>query len=484
LILRVNELLPLPPGLPDADLHAGLLRYLLLALALLWVLAALQRRRAAFLLAGVLFVLVASGFWIAALGRPYGLFVDPEITRRAANMSVAAAGASPGESFLVDVPSPRDGWVSLAPSLRPKAWLLILPTLAPLLALPALGVLVYLLWPRRDEAPVATALCLLFSTGDLDAARGVGFVPGLWTHPGSALFLLLIVAVVLSLGRLPVPEVVATALGAGATAAWITVRAPFEGLGLADAALLLTLDQVPWCVLAAWAWRRNAGPAARALMVGGAALVFLSAFPFGVDAWGSHAIYRLGLLLASAGPVTGVVARAGEWLVRRRELARFAPRPAGTALLVLAAAPACFLTWWTPTRTDPVMDESRVDLADRLRIAMAWVRRSTPPTAVFLASPDYAPPVAVLGGRRVLRAPTLAVADDDIRRDRTGDKLLRGRDPGKLGALYGLTHVFIGPGDFLTFGITSPEQLEQRGRFRLLYRDASDLRVYEIVGAE
>src|SRR5207249_4287107 len=80
-----------PPGEPDIDLHAGLLRYLLLALALLWVLAALQGRRAAFLLAGVVFVLVASGFWIAALGRPYGLFVDPEITRREANMSVAVA---------------------------------------------------------------------------------------------------------------------------------------------------------------------------------------------------------------------------------------------------------------------------------------------------------------------------------------------------------------------------------------------------------
>jgi len=486
LILRAAELLRLPPGVPDADLHAGLLRYLLLALALLWALASLRARPATFLLAGAAFVIVAEGFWVAALGRPYGLFIDPEITCRAADMSVAAAGATPGESFLVDVPAPHDGWVALAPRLRPKAWLLILPTLVPLLILPALGVLVYLLWPRRDEAPVATVLCLLFSTGDLDAARGPGFVPGLWTHPGSGLLLLLVVAVVLIAGRLPVPEVAATALGAGAAAAWLFVKGPFEGLGLADAALLLTLDQVPWCVLAAWAWPRSATPAARALIVGGSALVLLSAFPLGVDAWGSHALFRLGLLLASAGPVTTLAARAGGWLLRRPAFARFAPRPLGTALLVLAAAPICFLTWWTPIRrtTDWLMNDSRDGVSERVRDAMAWVRSSTPPTAVFLASPDYAPAVAVLGGRRVLRAPGLAAAADDDRRERAERRVLRGRDPGRPTSRYGLTHVFIGPGDFLDYGIASPEELEKRGRFRLLYRDSSDLRVYEILAGD
>lgn len=478
--MRAAELLRLPPGVPDADLHAGLLRYLLLALALLWALAALRARPAAFLLAGAAFVLVAEGFWIASLGRPYGLFLDPSFTRRAADMSVAAAGAPRGESFLVDVPAASDGWVALAPRLKPRAWLLVLPTLAPLLVLPVLGVVVYLLWPRRDEALVAAALALLFSTGDLDAVRGVGLVPGLWPHPGSAWLVVAIVVAALILGRLPVRPLVAAGLGAAATAGWLLVMGSSEGLGLADAALLLTLDQVPWCVLAAWAWRRGAPAAVRALIVGGGVLVVLGALPLGVDAWGSHALYRMGLLLASAGPVTLLATRAGEWLGERRAFASFEPRALGTALLVLAAAPVCFLTWWTPIRTDPLMNGSREPLPDRLRAAMAWVRAATPPTAVFLASPDYAPYVAVLGGRRVLRSPVLAVADDDGRRDRAEDKLLRGREPGKLGPLYGLTHVFIGPGDFLAYGIASPEELEKRGRFRLLYRDASDLRVYEI----
>jgi hypothetical protein len=482
LILRAGELLGLPPGVPDADLHAGLLRYLLLALALLWALVAGRARPALAVLVGIVFVLVAEGFWVLTLGRPYGLFLDPVLTRRAADMSVAAAGAPPG-SFLVDVPAPADGWVVAAPWLRPRSWLLLTPTLLPLVVLPLLGALVYRLWPRRDEAPAAAALCLLFSTGNLDAARGFGLVPGLWSHPGSSLLFLLIVAAVLVLGRWP-REVTATALGVAAAAAWLFVKGPFEGIGFGDAALLLTMDQVPWCLLAAWAWPRGGTPAARALIVGGAALVLLSAFPLGVDAWGSHALYRCGLLLGSAGPVTALAARAGEALRRRRELAAFAPAALGHAVLVLAAAPVCFLTWWTPIRIDPLMNESREPPADRLRQAMAWVRGETPAPAVFMASPDYAPYVAVLGGRRVLRASTLAVADDDVRRERVEDKVLRGRDSGRLGGRYGLTHVFIAPGDFLEYGVRSPEELETRGRFRLLYRDASDLRVYELLGDE
>ncbi|PYQ16799.1 MAG: hypothetical protein DMF80_03495 [Acidobacteria bacterium] len=479
MILRAGELLGVPQGVPDPALHAGLLRYLLLALALLWVLAAGRSRPGLSLLAGVTFVLAAEGFWVLALGRPYGLFLDAALTRRAADMSVAAAGAPPGQGFLVDVPPAAEAWIPAATWLRPAAWLLLWPTLLPLLVLPVLGVLVHSLWPRREDAPVAATLCLLFSTGDLDAARGVGFVPGLWAHPGSALLLLLIMAATLVLGRLAVREVVATGLGAAAMASWLVVHGASEGLGLADATLLLTLDQVPWCLLAAWGWPRLA-PAGRALILGGAALVLLSALPLGIDGWGSESFYRFGLLLASAQPLSSLLRQAAAVLGRRRALAGFAPASLSPALLVLAGAPTCFLTWWTPTRTDRLMDESREPIAERLRTAMAWVRRETPSSSVFLASPDYAPEIAVLGGRRVLRAPTLLVADDDDRRDRAEDKVLRGRALGKLGGLYGLTHVFIAPGDFLSFGIAGPEELEKRGRFRLRYRDSSELRVYEL----
>jgi hypothetical protein len=114
---------------------------------------------------------------------------------------------------------------------------------------------------------------------------------------------------------------------------------------------------------------------------------------------------------------------------------------------------------------------------------MDWIRGHTPPSSVFLASPEYAPSVAVLGGRRLLRAPTLALAADEVRRERVEDKVLSGREPGRLGERYGLTHVFIAPGDFLSYGIRSPEDLERRPRFRLLYADTAGFRVYAIAGA-
>ena len=89
MILRAGELLGVPQGVPDPALHAGLLRYFLLALALLWVLAAGRSRPGLSLLAGVTFVLAAEGFWVLALGRPYGLFLDAALTRRAADMLLA-----------------------------------------------------------------------------------------------------------------------------------------------------------------------------------------------------------------------------------------------------------------------------------------------------------------------------------------------------------------------------------------------------------
>jgi hypothetical protein len=64
------------------------------------------------------------------------------------------------------------------------------------------------------------------------------------------------------------------------------------------------------------------------------------------------------------------------------------------------------------------------------------------------------------------------------------DKVLSGRDPSRLADLYGLTHVFIAPGDFFAYGIRSPEDLGRQGHFRLLYADPEDYRVYEITRPE
>ena len=418
-----------------------------------------------------------------SLGRPYGLFTDAGITRCAGDVAVAAAGAPPGQGMLVDEPPRCAVQVWVARHL-PRALVSALPTLVPLLTLPLLGVLVYVLWPRRDEAFVASFLWLAFSTGPLETLRGVGFVPGSWSHAGSAPLLCLLVAAALAVPRLPLRPVVATVLSSGVLALWLLVPAPAAGRSAMETLLLLSLDQTPWWLLAAWAARRGVEPAARALILGGAVLLVGSACALGVDAWGAQALYRLGLLLAAAGPVNLMAGQLGEALSRRRARPVTAPAHLGAAALVLLAAPISFLVWWTPTRLDPLMEASQPPVAERLAAAMGWIRGNTAPGSVFLASPDYAPAVAVLGGRRVLRAPTLGPASDEPRRERMEDKVLSGRDPSRLAGLYGLTHVFLAPGDFFDYGIRSPADLERQGRFRLVYADPVDYRVYEIARAE
>jgi hypothetical protein len=443
--------------------------------AVLWSLLRGRGHPRLALAAGVAFVLLAVGFWALGLGRPYGLFLDARITRCAGDASVTAAGAAPpGEGMVVDEPAACGAGAALGRVLRPRSIVLAAPSVVPVLVLPILGILAYALWAAQERGLPGVVLWLAFSTGELEKLRGVGFLPGLWAHPGSAVLLVALVAAPLVLCRLSVRASTATALGAAALAPWLLVRAPFEGRSLVDTALVLTLDQTPWWLLAAWGWRRGTAPAARALVLGGAGLLVAGAFPLGIDAWGAQAFYRLGLLLSAAGPVVELAERLGAAMTRAWR--RGPPAPdLGAAVLVLAGAPACFLAWWLPSRIDPLMEASRAPVADRLAVAMAWVRETTPPRSVFLTSADYAPTVAVLGGRRVLRAPTLGPSADEVRRDRMEDKLLSGRDSVRLADLYGLTHVFIAPGDFAVYGIATPADL-RRGRFRLVYADAVDYR--------
>jgi hypothetical protein len=482
-ILRLGELLHLPPGVPDAERDLALLRYVLMLVAVLWAVLRARGHALMAVLAGLAFALLACGFWTLTLGRPYGLFLDAEITRCAADVSVAAAGAAPpGEGLLAGEPGTCSLWATLARRLPVRRYLLVIPALVSVLVLPLLGALVYALSRRREAAFMASFLWLAFSTGDLETLRGVGFVPGLWTHPGPAVLLVLLLAAALAIARLPLSSFTAATLGAGVLSLWLYVQAPFEGRGAGETLLLLTLDQTPWWLLAAWAWRRDAEPAARGLVIGGACLLTASALALGVDAWGGQAFYRLGLLLAAAGPLTEIADRAGSAFSRafRRPVAH---ADLGAAALVLAGVPVCFLAWWTPNRLDPLMDASREPVPRKVVAAMDWIRGHTPPSSVFLASPEYAPSVAVLGGRRVLRAPTLAPAADEVRRERVQDRVLSGREPGRLGEGYGLSHVFIAPGDFLSYGIRSPEALERRPRFRLLYADDAGFRVYAIARA-
>ena len=479
MILRPGALLGLPEGVPDAVFHVIALRWTLLLLALVWAAAAARGRNRAVVGAGLLFATVATGFWVLALGRPYGLFVDPAATRAAAEASVVSSSGSGAETFLAGETAPRTPPVMLAAWGVPPGLLILGPTLLPPLFLAAVALLVYAAHPDRDQAPLAASLWLAFSTGDLETVRGWGIVPGLWSHPWSALAALGLALLAL------VPMRFAWRGGAVAAAGFLLLRASVAGqpkapIGLAESCLLLTLDQAVWLPLAAWGLWRGAWAAARALVCAGAALVLSAAVWPSLDAWAGHALYRLGLILAACGPVDLLLRRAGESLATARWLARYGDgRRLGLAVLLALLAPSSFLAWWNPVRLDPMAEASVYPLPSRVDRVMEWIRGATPKDAVFLAPPEYGPDIAVLSGRRVLRAPLIGEAADEVRRQRVEERVLAGHARRDRLEYYNLRYVFLPPGGFPVQGIRGPEDLEGRAGLVLRYA-ADEFRIYEL----
>ena len=479
MILRPGAVLGLPEGVPDAVLDVVSLRYVLMSLVLVWAAAALKGRGVLVVLGGLAFATTAVGFWVLALGRPYGLFVDGPLTRAAAEASVVAASGSRAETFLAGEPAPSTATVVLADLGVPAPLLIVGPTLLPPLFLGVIAVFMLAASPDRARGPLAASLWLAFSTGDLETLRGMGIVPGLWSHP----WLALAVIALLLLALLPLSAALraAAVLGAGL----LLLRAPLAaapepGLGIAQSCLLLTLDQGPWLPLAAWGLGSGAAAAARALVAAGAGLVMAGAAGL-VDPWGGHVLYRVGLLLAACGPVESLALRAGEAvLAARPSLSRHGDaRGFGLAVLVVAFVPGSFLAWWNPVRLDPVAEASVYPHSSRIVAVADWIRRGTPPGAAFLAPPEYGPDIAVLAGRRVLRAPALGEAPDEVRRQRVERLVLAGRPPEGPLRFYNLRYVFLAPGGFPDHGIRGPEDLDARPGL-VLRHAADEFRIYEI----
>jgi hypothetical protein len=462
--------------------HVALLRWILVALALLWSALILGRRRLPSLLAGVLFVEAAVGFWVLALGRPYGLLVDAQATRQAAEASVVAETGRSDEGALAASEGASRAAVLLARLPISRRCRLLLPTLLPFLAPAAVGLAVALLWRRRDLAILGASLWLAFGTGDLDALGGEGFVTGIWARPLASLLVVGLVPLVLALSRVRPRAVSAPLLGLAAAACLGLAPAVAPSPGALGALRWLTLDQGLWLPLGLYGLARSRDVAPRALALGGAVALFAGGLGAPVEAWAGHVLYRIGMLLAAAEPVASLAAALGRVLAARPALAGrgLEPLSLGLAALFAGTAPGSFLVWWDPPKLDPVAKASLAPLSPNLLGPMDWVRRETPRDAVFIADEDYSAALAALAGRRVLRAPLLEEARDDERRVRTERLVLSGRDPGPLRARYRVSHVLAAPGDFRAHGLRAPEDLEGRGRFRRLYVDDEGLRVYAL----
>lgn len=473
LLLRAADLLGLPPGVPDPVFHVALHRYVLAALAVVWAAAVWTGRRHTSLALGVVHTVWAVGFWVLVLGRPYGLFVEGDATARAAEVAVVADTGRTDESFLAAEPR----GAGLRGRLGPLGSLgLLVPTLLPMAAVPLMALLLHLLGGPRGRT--AALLWLAFSTGALEASRGFGFVSQGWSHPGAILKVVVAVALIAAAqrtGKRPLVLLAAVIVVAGG----LMMGAAGSEVGPATAFLALTFDQGIWFLLALAALRLGLSPGAGALLAAGGALLALSAV-LPLDAWAAHALYRVGLLWAAAGPVERLAAILGERVPRR--LWSATPLDRGAAVLLLAIVPGSFLSWWDPPGLDPVARASQEPVSPAALRAMAEVRRIVPAGATVAAGPSYAAEVAVLAGRRVLRTPGLAVAGDDERRARLERLILAGEPlPPHLAGRYRVSYVFLAPGDFRDQGLASPDALRQHPRFRLRYEDGEGLRLYERV---
>jgi len=475
-------LLGLPPGVPSPIWDVAWWRELLLLAALAAAWCEGRARRGVALAFAVMFAVLAVGFWVVALARPYGVLVDAATTRWAADLSVTAwSGGS--DRFLAGEPATSSPWTLLARHQRlGLVWLL--PTLLPLGILPAASLVIAGLWGRR-EARLAAILWIGVSTGPLDALRGAGFVPLLWSRPLASLGWVGTAAAVFVVARLRVPVRVSAALGAIVVVTWTLLGRRGPALGPADTLWALTLDGHVWFVLGAVGLWRRRDPAAVAMVAGGALLACVRAAGGPGDVWAGAAFCRLGLVLAAAQEteaiVPGLMSRLSER--RRRAVARLkmVPERLPQAALVALVLGGGFLAWWDPVRTDPIARASVEPVSDALVESMLWLRAHTPPEAVILADGDSAAAIPVLAGRRVLRAPALLTAPDDERRLRLERGVLAGRPSPALVQRYGLRYVFIAPGQFQAAGIVDPRDLDRLDGLRLAYENAKGVRVYEIL---
>jgi hypothetical protein len=479
--LRPGDLLGLPA--PDLIHHVALFRYLMVALALAWALVILRAHPRMAVLFGLLYSAVAVGFWTLALGRPYGLFIDSTTTRRVAECAVGAAGGG-WEGVLSGQPGSGVGAVLARWGVAPGTMMFAPALLAPL-AVPVVGALLYFFWTRRDRAWTAALLWLAFATGDLDGLRGVGVVPGAWGHPLGVLGLLASVVGLILFARLPrrwlpVGLLLAAAwLGAGVW--WSRLGEPVSGLGLLRRVFVATLDQGLWLPLGWYGLMRRGEAASRALVMAGLVLLVPWPDPLRVEPWGAHALYRLGLVMAAAGPVAEVAAAVGTAIRQRYEpLAAVAEVRLGMAALVAVLAPGSFLVWWDPVQLDPLMAESLPPVPGVLVEVAAAVRHHTGADSVVMAGTENAPLMAALAGRRVLRAPFLAVPPDGDARWLVEEKVLAGRTDDRLVRRYGVSHVLVAPGDFVDRGLERPEDLETIAPVTLLYRHPEGYRLYAL----
>jgi hypothetical protein len=474
--LRPGALLGLPPGFPSPTADAALLRDALVLLAVAAGLAFAGGLRRLALALAIAWAALAVGFWTLAMARPYGVLVDAGTTAWAAEMSVAAqAGGDDG--VLAGEPAAHPRWAGL-PRRAGARVVLLAPSVFAIAVLPLAALLIALVW-GRTEAPLAAILWLAAATLEVDLVRGTGLLPVLWARPAAGVALIAALALALAIGRVPARPPTAAVFAIAVTAAIAAfVVSGGARLPLTDAPGVVFLDVVGWVALATFGLRLHRDRAALGLCAGGLTALALSAAGL-ADAVVASALYRAGLVLAATVAIAAAAERIGGAIRVRLAGRAWTPgAPAWTGLVLAVLLAGAFPTWWDPVALDPVAEASLEPISPAVAETADWIRRSTDPDAVFIAGEDYAPAVAVLGGRRLLRAPAIATAPDEARRVRLERQVLLGRAPEALVRRYGVRYALIAPQQFRAHGLPEPWPAERA--FALRYDDKG-IRIHEIV---
>jgi hypothetical protein len=174
----------------------------------------------------------------------------------------------------------------------------------------------------------------------------------------------------------------------------------------------------------------------------------------------------------------------------RAALRRLAPSALSVrgaeALLLLCVTGGSGLVWWDPPRSVKGFREAR-DENLAFRRPMEWLRQHVPAKSVVLASPLYSAPVGALAGRRVLFAPPSDVGvqtalSEPFRRARLAQSTREGRPIERLATAFGVTHLFLGPGEpSPPLGTDTRPGSEPAMTLVPVYQDAADFRIFRLV---
>lgn len=218
-------------------------------------------------------------------------------------------------------------------------------------------------------------------------------------------------------------------------------------------------------------------------MVGAAWLLwaaYQAGLAFGVSPEADEHHYYLRLVMALA--AGRAMAEGGRLLESARGLAS----GQGHALVLAAALPLGFTAYWDPPSMDRYFKWCLEPLRPNVLAYGEWVRRNTPPDALFVAGRSASIWIPVLAGRRVLLTDDSRPPRDFDERRRAERDIVLSRSPERILAAarrYGVTHLAVDHAMIEAYGEERLAGIARLPAFELVYRSPA-IRILRIRGPD